>query len=316
MPLRFLTEQHVSAHSRRLGRVVTVVLVERGAGVLTNQHGRHQVRSGDMVVFEPEAEFHYTPARPLRISMMTIDPELLLDAIGWLHARSSLAGRARVRAIAVALSRPVMVLHPAPGEAARIRRILHAAMRLQGEDGRSLDRNPFPRMMTLASQLMEVLDPLVVRDHPHRLFAEQLRAAATLELPVVQHPGVRRALEFVAARPPGAWTLQSLAEAALLSPGHFARVFAAEVGSSPRQFLSERRLTEFIVLIHTSTLTVSQAARRVGWASVSHAINAYRKHTGTTPAKARVGQAASIADAVIVPGERMIPPPSIELIQR
>lgn len=316
VPLRLLTEHHVSAHSRRLGRVFTVVLVERGAGVLTHRHGRHEVHGGDMVVFEPEAEFHYAPARPLRISMVTVDPDLLLDMVGWVHARRSRAGRIRVRAIAVALSRPVMVLHPTPPEAARVRRILHTAIRLQGLEGHSPNQHMFPRMLALASQLLEVVDPLMVGEHPYRLFAEQLRASEILEMPVVQHPGIRRALEFMAARPPQAWTLQSLAEAALLSPGYFARVFAAEVGSPPRQFLSERRLTEFIVLIHTSPLTVSQAARRVGWASASHAINAYRKHTGTTPAKARARQTASIADAVIVPGERRIPPPGIELNQR
>lgn len=268
-----------------------------------------------MVVFEPEAEFHYTPTRPLQISIMTVDPDLLLDAVSWLHARRSAAGRARVRAIAAALSQPVRVLHPAPSEAARARRILHTALRLQHEDEPYVDRNPFPRMLTLASQLLEVLDPLMISEYPYRLFADQLRAAGTLELPSVQHPGVRRALEFMASRPPRTWTMQNLAEAASLSPGYFARVFTAELGSPPRQFLSERRLTEFIILVHTSTLTVSQAAQKVGWASVSHAINVYRKHTGITPAKARAGKATSIADSVILPGERRIPPPGLELFE-
>ncbi|WP_146137500.1 helix-turn-helix transcriptional regulator [Gulosibacter molinativorax] len=292
-----------------------MVLVERGAGTLTHRHGRHEVRAGDMAVFEPEAEFHYTPSRPLRISMMMIDQDLLLDAVAWRHARRSLAGRARVRAIAVALSRPIIVLHPSRSEAGRVKRIFHAAMRLQGQDGQSLDRNPFPRMLTLTTQLMEIVDPLVVRDHPHRLFAEQLRAAATLEIPDAQHPGVRRALEFIATRPPAEWTLPRLAEAAMLSPGYFARIFAEEVGTSPRQFLSERRLTEFIVLIHSSTLTVSQAARKVGWASPSHAIAAYRKHAGATPAKARAKRESDAGGATVLPDESSIPPPGIELPQ-
>lgn len=237
-------------------------------------------------MFEPSAAFQYAPIRPLRISLVRVDREMLLEWVAWKHGRASLAARVRVRGVAVALSHPVVVLHPTESEARRVKRLLHTAMDVQAQEEAG-EGDGFAELLTIASQLMEIVDPLMVRGHPHGQLAAHLRAAAEVDFPTVRHPAVRRAMEFLASTPPHRWSLAALAERACLSPGYFARVFAADVGCSPRQFLSERRLTEFIVLVHSSTLTVNQAARRVGWASTSHAIAAYRRHTGTTPAKAR-----------------------------
>lgn len=309
VPVKVLTEQHVTAHARRLGPMVTVVLVERGSGVVTDRLGRYEVHTGDVVVFEPEAEFRYTPTRPIRITMMMLDEGMLLDSVSWRHAHQSAAGRARVRAIATALSRPVIVLQPTPSASRRLGRLLHTVKEVQK---RPPSEDRVLRAMTLLSQMMEIIDPLVMRDHPERSFASQIQAAGQLEFPTVRHPGIHRALEFVATRPPTEWSVAALAEQARLSPGHFTRVFTREVGCSPREFLSERRLTEFILLVQSSSLTVSQAARRVGWASTSHAIAVFRRQTGSTPTRFRTGVARDDGESMIRPGERVIPPPGVE----
>lgn len=286
-----------------------MVLVEQGAGILTDRLGRHEVHAGDVVVFEPEAELRYAPIRPLQITMMILDERMLLDTVAWRHAHRSAEGRARVRALATALRPPAMVLQTTPHEAQRLRLLFRTAKNLQAEPA---SEQRVLRMMTLLSQMMEIIDPLVMRGHPDPSFASQLRSAGRLEFPAVKHPGIQRALEYIAVSAPAGWSVAGLAERARLSTGHFTHVFTREVGCSPRQFLSERRLAEFIAVIQSSTLTVSQAARSVGWASTSHAIAAYRRLTGSTPSQFRTGRTRNAGESMILPGETPIPPPGVE----
>lgn len=283
VPVRFLTEEHVSAQTRKLDPVVTVALVERGAGILTDRIGSYPVRGGDVVVFGPEAEFRYDPIRPLRISIATIDEELLLEAVAWTHGKGSTPGRARVRIAMSTLRHPVVVLHPARAESERLRRLIRSAIAHQIKD---VPRSPLGVFATVA-RLMEIVDPLVMQQHPNPQFALRIQAAAGFHLPEVSHAGVARALRFVATRPAAQWSVAALARAASLSVGYFTRAFVAEIGLSPRQFLSQQRLVEFTILIRSTSLTIDQAVRQVGWSSTSHAIAVFRVQTGMTPSQYR-----------------------------
>lgn len=312
VPVRFLTEFHASPHARKLDPMVTIVLVERGKGVVAHRQGMHETRTGDVVIFEPEAEFRYTPIRPQRISMVMVEQAMLLDIFAWRYAPRSPAGRARIRALMSTAGFPVIVLRPSPSDARRLERLLRAARREQIQRSGSAMREEVPRLLTILAQIMEILDPLILRDHPDPLFAAKIRSTAEVWFPTARHTGVLRALEFVAATPVGEWSVAALAREALMSPGYFTRVFTAEVGVPPRQFLSELRLSEFVMLVQTTTLTVNQAARKVGWASTSHAIAAFRNSFGVTPQEYRHGLRRSIGESTIPPGEPLIPPPSVE----
>jgi AraC-like DNA-binding protein len=297
VPIRFLSETHDSALTRRLDPVVTVVLVERGAGVVTNGSRRYEIRAGNVVMFEPSVKLYYTPIRPLRVTAVTIDEALLLDMVGWMHARTSAPGRARVRSLMTALRTPVLVLHPGCNEFRRMQRLLHSAI------GQSSKVTSDPLPTVLLGRLMAFLDPLVLAEHAHDSFAAQLRAAANLTMPEVSHAGVRRALEFLVTRPPVQWSVSALAQHAALAPGHFARVFTAELRCSPRQFLARRRLQEFALLVQSTSLSINQAARRVGWSSTSHAIAAFRGHWGMSPAEYRAAQGRDDGDPAEDAGE-------------
>lgn len=312
VPVRFLTEFHASPHARKLDPMVTIVLVERGKGFVKHRQGTHETRTGDVVIFEPEAEFRYAPIRPQRISMVLVEQAFLLDTFAWRYAPRSPAGRARIRGIIAATGLPVIVLRPSRTDARRLERLLRSARREQAQRSGSALREEVPRLLTILSQIMEILDPLVMRDHPDPLFATKIRSTAEVSLPTARHTGVARALELVATTPAEEWSVTALAREATLSPGYFTRVFTAEVGVPPRQFLSELRLSEFMMLVQTTTLTVNQAARAVGWASTSHAIAAFRHRFGVTPQEYRYGLHRNDVESAIVPGEPLIPPPSVE----
>jgi PAS domain S-box-containing protein len=79
----------------------------------------------------------------------------------------------------------------------------------------------------------------------------------------------------------------SLARALAVSPDYLGRVFKAELGTSPHQFLIDLRIEEARRLLLTTDLTVTQIAWRLGFANVSHFVTTFRERTGTTPLRFR-----------------------------
>jgi PAS domain S-box-containing protein len=79
----------------------------------------------------------------------------------------------------------------------------------------------------------------------------------------------------------------SLARALAVSPDYLGRVFKAELGTSPHQFLIDLRLEEARRLLLMTDLSVTQIAWRLGFATVSHFVTTFRKRTGMTPLRFR-----------------------------
>lgn len=101
---------------------------------------------------------------------------------------------------------------------------------------------------------------------------------------VAENRRVRRALDLIEARLAAPLTLEVLAEAACLSPWHFARVFKATVGEAPHAYLSRRRVEEARRLLRVAPdLTIAEIAYACGFASQSHFTAAFKKQTGATP---------------------------------
>jgi AraC family transcriptional regulator len=78
-------------------------------------------------------------------------------------------------------------------------------------------------------------------------------------------------------------TLAELAAVAGLSPFHFARRFKEAFGSSPHQYVVQRRIERARLLLTTTTWTVAVIAQAVGCASESHLALHFKRLTGLTP---------------------------------
>ena len=74
-----------------------------------------------------------------------------------------------------------------------------------------------------------------------------------------------------------------------MSPFHFARIFKAEVGEAPAQYLMRRRTERAIELIRGSDLTLAEIAYRSGFSSQSHMNRRIKEATGQTPKGLRSG---------------------------
>lgn len=84
-------------------------------------------------------------------------------------------------------------------------------------------------------------------------------------------------------------TLDTLAEMTGISSYHFLRLFKKSMNESPLQYIIRARMEIAKKLLLQSDLSITEIALEVGYDSISHFINLFKRHTGITPARYRRG---------------------------
>jgi AraC family transcriptional regulator len=98
----------------------------------------------------------------------------------------------------------------------------------------------------------------------------------------------RRVTEYIEAHLGDDLGLADLAQVAGMSTHHFAHCFKASVGMPPNRYVRQRRLAAATRMLTSSSLPIADIALTLGFSSQSHFTQAFREHTGTTPAAARL----------------------------
>ena len=145
-----------------------------------------------------------------------------------------------------------------------------------------------------------VLAPMYLREIVYRLLrAEQrtrLLESATRE---IQGNAITASVAFMKLEMYRPLTVRDLAEAVSMSESNFAHVFKATTGESPLQFLKQLRMEQARKFLLSGS-NVSEAADRVGYASLSHFISEFKRYFGEPPKvcaqRLRDLQAAAIRD--------------------
>lgn len=95
-------------------------------------------------------------------------------------------------------------------------------------------------------------------------------------------------------------TLEQIANRSNLSPYHFTRVFTAETGFTPHQYLIATRLNSAKFLLKTSALSVKEISFNCGFHSESSFCTTFRKWENMTPSEYRAsgeyGDGSNIKD--------------------
>jgi AraC family transcriptional regulator len=94
---------------------------------------------------------------------------------------------------------------------------------------------------------------------------------------------IRLAVELMHAHLDRDLPLEEIAEAAHLSPFHFARLFKKLTGATPHAYLASLRATRARELLAETDLSVTEVGARVGYMSSSHFAKAFRQATGLSP---------------------------------
>lgn len=82
-------------------------------------------------------------------------------------------------------------------------------------------------------------------------------------------------------------SIRELAASVNLSVSHFQRLFKKELGISPVQYLSDRRLQKARQLLETTHLRVKEIRRQVGATSETHFQRDFKRKFGATPGNYR-----------------------------
>ena len=184
-------------------------------------------------------------------------------------------------------------LHLSPG-------VVREACRTADADYEGLEfTDRFPAQDPLMEHLLRQLGTELESGAPNgRLYAEQLMQTVAVHL--VQHhtcgtpeakcytggvppKRLERVEEYVRAHLSEDVRLEDLAEQAGMSQHHFCRQFKKSTGTSPYQYVIERRVEEGKRLLEETDQLVAQVAFAVGYDSQSRFTQQFKKRVGTTP---------------------------------
>ena len=116
---------------------------------------------------------------------------------------------------------------------------------------------------------------------PHRSGGQ----AQFIERPVqpVRHNRLSDVLALMRADLQGAWTVDRMAQSALMSPRTFLRHFIRATGVPPGQWLIAERVTEAKRLLEGSAMPVEDIAARVGFGTIQVLRHHFRARVGLAP---------------------------------
>jgi AraC family transcriptional regulator len=121
-----------------------------------------------------------------------------------------------------------------------------------------------------------------------RLLQSQAMTKHNLRLKGGLAPVVRRQLaEYIDAHLDQPLTLGMLAQLALLSEYHLARMFRISFGMAPYAWIAARRLDRARQLLKTTALPLQQVADACGYADLSHLSHRFRAGIGISPSQYR-----------------------------
>ena len=93
--------------------------------------------------------------------------------------------------------------------------------------------------------------------------------------------------EFVARNLTARLSLEDLAEVASLSPFHFTRVFKAQVGMTPHEFVVQQRVERAKALLREGAMNAGDVAVAAGFGSHAHFSIAFKRREGVSPGEFR-----------------------------
>jgi AraC family transcriptional regulator len=114
---------------------------------------------------------------------------------------------------------------------------------------------------------------------------------------VAHHPALAACLRLIESRLDRPLTVAGIASACGLTPQHLSRLFRAELGIGPQQWLHRRRSEVAADLMVSTDCTIAEAARRTGFANRYHFSRIFTRMLGVAPAAYRRREAGHLAQA-------------------
>jgi AraC-like DNA-binding protein len=141
-------------------------------------------------------------------------------------------------------------------------------------------RRPTPESPIAARGILHELVAWIIRDHR----AEEIRRERE---PSGYSPAIVKVMDWLALHLDENVSVSDLADVAGLSPSHFRRGFHREVGSSPRDYVTQMRLERAKRLLAETDRTITEMAFELGFSTSAYFTAVFHRVTGMTPTQFR-----------------------------
>ena len=254
--------------------------------------------------------------RDLDAVVQASDHVIAVHLAGEVNVRQSRAGRTRSRMmragdVSITPAGPPTRWRQSGQSLVVLMRLAPAYLQTVAGDECALDPDRFEiqemfggRDACLEDLALRLLAGLELEGADSRLYADTLTCELTIHL-LRRHttPAVapewpratlaphklRRALQYIDDNLRETLTLDALANAVSLSPGHFAHAFREATGVAPHRYVLQRRVERAKYLLRNSDLPITEIADMIGCSSHSHFSVLFHRTTGNTPSQFRNG---------------------------
>ncbi len=226
-----------------------IYLVSGVVNVIKPSVGR-RLAPGDMIVFAPESEFHYT--KPLGIDMEYY----------WIHFSGYAAGD--FLSSCKIQTDKILSVGASEGVCEKFRKIFETFLNKD---------SLFP--LKSANRLESLLLKL-----SSRISNNEQSSQKSLDC-------VGKALSHIHSHVSQDISVEQLANQAHLSPGHFRAVFKRTAGMSPQDYITLTRLTRACELLRETKLSVSDVGRQSGYPDCQYFSRIFKKRYAIPPGEYR-----------------------------
>jgi transcriptional regulator GlxA family with amidase domain len=115
----------------------------------------------------------------------------------------------------------------------------------------------------------------------------QSQFSAQLALQSAERGPLRALQMWIVDNPDADLSVAALAERVGMSPRHLSRVFRAELGTTPAQYVETVRVEAVRRLLETTDGSLQQVARQTGFGTVETLVRAFQRRMGATPGEYR-----------------------------
>lgn len=249
-------------------------LMRSGAAELSGPFGTRIVETGDLVLLPAGTVCGSVSLTPVNVVCAYFNPGFLTDQVRWTLPGDVTDRRAAARHLYDMIS-GVRVFHLSPAQAEVFGAHFDRLLCLSEQDG------SFGEKFVAATQLIW-------------LIGELFAPTETIETPLVTdvelrplRQEVRIVLDLLQRDYNTAWTTVALADHVALSESALRRAFHRAIGMTPREYLHRVRLMRFEQFVAASSVSIGEAARRVGWDSGDYARRVFVRNHGVTPREFR-----------------------------
>jgi transcriptional regulator GlxA family with amidase domain len=144
-------------------------------------------------------------------------------------------------------------------------------------------RSSRPGGQALVSRLSDILFIQTVREYFNGLALRDGKAEAGPWMRALKDPQIGAAIAMLHQRPEKRWRVALLGSQVGMSRSSFSARFHELVGEPPLKYLARWRTLKAAWLLRTSTATLSEIARRVGYESEIALSTAFKRFMGLAP---------------------------------